>query len=316
MECPHCKRQLSSIKSLRMHQATAKVCLAAQRRSSPDANVTDPLAGSVACRGCGRTIVRTDALRNHEKKCPAVSHTKKLEMRWAKERDQLVMELEAKNNEVIRLQILLERNCDDYQRNVKHKANEINKLESRICKYEQTIADIARQPRTSTSTSSTNKFVVNFPPLTTEHLQSNAQFLSMDHLKKGFQGYAEYALEFPLKGMVTCTDFSRRKVKYNNEEGDLVVDPDMKKLCTNLFSAIRSRNQELTNEYMTEMKEKAESGEWNRNDIQDLMFEAITRNGDVASIADGGRPEAITDFVKWVCSGLTSSTHDGPCLGS
>ena len=292
-----------------------------------------------SCEICGKEFDRTNNLKRHQQSALCMVRRKDLDL--ARKDEELARkdeELARKDEELARRSVELvqetlkwtkERNAfeaviKDVVKEVEHlqtvlgqKADEINKLESRICKYEQTIADIARQPRTSTSTStSTNKFVVNFPPLTTEHLQSNAQFLSMDHLKKGFQGYAEYALEFPLKGMVTCTDFSRRKVKYNNEEGDLVVDPDMKKLCTNLFSAIRSRNQELTNEYMTEMKEKAESGEWNRNEIQDLMFEAITRNGDVASIADGGRPEAITDFVKWVCSGLTSSTHDGSCSGT
>ena len=256
---------------------------------------------------------RQNLLKRHEDRCCAVTHVENLMQTLNAQKDEEMRTILAQKDEEMRtllaqkeqeMQDRLKQKDQEVQALLKQKDEEIVKLELHVAKHEKTIADIARQPRTTTSNS---KFVVNLPQLTTEHLQSNAQYLSLDHVKKGFQGYAEYALEYPLKGMVTCTDFSRRKVKYNNEEGETVVDPDMKKLCTDLFAAIRGRNQDLTNEYMKEMKDKADSGEWNRNDIQDLVFEIITQNGDFGAIASGDCPDVLADFVKRVCSGLTSS---------
>ena len=239
----------------------------------------------VTCQHCGKPFTTTSHLNRHQK-------TTKSCLKIQKETETgLISELRKK----IALSEM-------------HKEIALSELRKEIqllrSQNEQLLELVAKGVSRSTTTN------FNFPPLTQKHLEDNAQFLSLDHVKKGFQGYAQYALDFPLKGLVTCTDYSRRKVKYVNEEGQSVTDPDMTNLCTNLFSAIRSRNQELTSEYMQEMKEKADSGQWDRNDIQDLVFEAITRNGDVASIANGDRPEAVADFVKWVCSGLTISKHD------
>ena len=281
------------------------------------------------CKHCQKSFTAKQKLVAHEPRCPCrkssdmilsiEARNKDLE---AKNKDmeanneEIAALLSKRNQEILDLKSVhsqevleLQLTVSQQQELLKDSEETVAVLRGQIAIYkdlshssQQTIASIAHQPRTSSSVH------INLPPLTREHLEENAQYLSMDHIKKGFKGYAEYALEFPLKGMVTCTDYARRKVKYNNDNGDVVVDPDMTSLCSNLFSAIRSRNQDLTNEYMSEMKEKTASGKWNRNDIQDLMFEAITRNGDVISIANGERPEAITEFVKWVCSGLTSSS--------
>ena len=274
--CTYCSKEFSTTFNLVKHQKTAKYCLKLQSEES-----AKKPPKSFTCKYCGKSLKTSRSMCRHTEGCLERYKT-------------LSTDLEADNAKLRReLETLIA-------------AHDTVKAELAIYKdlshsSQQTIASIAHQPRTSSSVN------INLPPLTREHLEENAQYLSMDHIKKGFKGYAEYALEFPLKGMVTCTDYSRRKVKYNDHNGDVVIDPDMTNLCSNLFSAIRNRNQELTNEYMSEMKEKTASGEWNRNDIQDLMFEAITRNGNVISIANGERPEAITEFVKWVCSGLTSS---------
>ena len=282
MECPHCGKTFKTTGNLNKHIRTAKYCQLQKMVSDSDEDL-------IAMRVKSERR-ETELLALLEEKDWEISRLKE-ELESVRQKDSMITDRFLQKD-------------DEMHKMLEHKNDEISKLESRLLRHEETIADIARQPRTTTTSSSSIN--INLPPLTNKHLEEHAQFLSMDHFKRGFQGYAEYALEFPLKGMVTCTDYSRRKVKYNNDTGDTIVDPNMKNLCTNLFRAIRSRNQDLTNEYMKAMKEKAESGEWDRNDIQDLMFEAISRNSDVVSIASGNRPEAASDFVKWVCSGLTS----------
>ena len=46
-------------------------------------------------------------------------------------------------------------------------------------------------------------------PITQEYLINHTPSLTIEHIKKGASGYAEYALEGPLKGRIACVDYSR-----------------------------------------------------------------------------------------------------------
>ena len=48
-------------------------------------------------------------------------------------------------------------------------------------------------------------------------------------------------MEYPLKDKIVCTDFSRRKLKYKDENGNLIEDPEMIKLSQKLFKAIEEK---------------------------------------------------------------------------
>ena len=304
MECQYCHREFKTKSSLNLHIKTARYCIKLRKKPIPDNEHIH------TCEYCNKTFTTRQASTNHKKKCYSAvknavdNNSNKLNEIIDRQTNEIKRITELATNMKTEIERLTQLVIDMEAKNKMYYDPHIVNLEHRIEKYESQILDIAKQPRQTIHDSSVH---VNLPPLTREHLEDSAQFLSMDHIKKGFPGYAEYALEYPLKGLVTCTDYSRRKVKYNNENGETVIDPDMKKICINLFKAIRNRNQDLTTEYMNEMKELAETGKWDRTDLQDLVFEAITRNGEVIAIANGNRPDAITDFIKLVCSGLTSS---------
>ena len=55
---------------------------------------------------------------------------------------------------------------------------------------------------------------------------------------------------------VVCTDFSRRKLKYKNENGDIVTDPELTNLSESLFKSIKERNKELAMQYTKELTER------------------------------------------------------------
>lgn len=68
-------------------------------------------------------------------------------------------------------------------------------------------------------------------PVTEELLLDNVQYLTIEHIKKGAEGYAEYALEYPLKDRLLCSDYSRRKVKFKDNDGNVITDPEMTTLA-------------------------------------------------------------------------------------
>jgi hypothetical protein len=93
-------------------------------------------------------------------------------------------------------------------------------------------------------------------PVTDECLIDNAKHLTIEHIKKGPEGYAEFALEYPLKDRMLCSDYSRRKVKFKDKDGNLITDPEMTTLAKKFFSSIKDKNKELICRCANELKEK------------------------------------------------------------
>ena len=314
MKCEFCQKEFKSTSSLNNHQRTAKYCLKIRNVKPSE---------SFKCPDCELVSTQRSSHEKHLLTCKAALYR----IRKEKLKLETVTEISNKDrqlDETCRQLDDAHSQLDEVRRQLGERDKRILELESSVLSYREMTIELEstiriykemndrdrryieglgeRPTTTNTTTTTTNNF--NCPPLTQEHFEENAQFLSLDHIKKGFQGYAQYALDYPLKGRVKCTDYSRRKIKYMNEDGEVVVDPEMKQVRTRLFNALRTRNQELTAEYVAELKQKSESGEWNRMDVQDLILEAINLNGEVLEIGQGNNSESISEFVKWVCTGL------------
>ena len=189
-------------------------------------------------------------------------------------------------------------------------------LHDRIqCMAEKAIA----KPSTVNQTNNTNQIINNMMPITDAHLQEHVQNLNPLHVQNGASGYAKYALEFPLKDMIVCTDFQRRNCKYKDENGNVVSDPEMTKITKRLFSAIKERNDELINEYSAVLQEKwkalnaLENPDINKQESIDFSIktkEALDFAMDVMSqkrqaneIANGMRPDLFYSFIREIAAG-------------
>ena len=107
----------------------------------------------------------------------------------------------------------------------------IGRLQTSADNYRDIAVEAVHKPTTTNNFSNSN-IVMN---ITGEHLREQVKFLSQDHIKQGAEGYAQYAVDYPLKDRVVCTDFARRKIKYKNEQGVMVQDPNMSNLSKELF---------------------------------------------------------------------------------
>ena len=85
-----------------------------------------------------------------------------------------------------------------------------------------------------------------------------SQYLSLEHVKNGNEGYTQYALEYPLRNRIICVDVARNKVKYKDSDNNIVSDMDMAKLMPKISKSIEPRNTVLTNEYMNEIQQRIE----------------------------------------------------------
>jgi hypothetical protein len=178
-----------------------------------------------------------------------------------------------------------------------------NQYANRIVDLKQTIAEqkehVAIKAATKSTTTTNNKnrfnYIQNMQPITDQHLADNLPYLTVEHVKKGAEGYAQYALEYPLKDRVACVDYSRRKVKYKDHDGNVITDPDMSNLTQKFFKSISERNKDLFKECAREFREKCDADSF---DKMALLAETLTG---VNESAGGSSSDFSHEFVKEVC---------------
>ena len=149
----------------------------------------------------------------------------------------------------------------------------------------------------STNTTQNNNYIQKLKLTTDEYLEEKIPQLTIEHIKKGPKGYAEYALEYPLNIRLICVDYSRRKVKYKDKEGKVITDPEMSKLSKKLFESINSRNKELIMEFLQDI-----SGTLDPVVQMEMMTDMGDYIGMVNRGAVGEKTDLYHDFVKNVCS--------------
>ena len=133
--------------------------------------------------------------------------------------------------------------------------------------------------------------------MTDEHLLDSVPNLTIDHIIKGPEGYAEYALEYPLKDRVLCSDYSRRKVKFKDKDGKVITDPEMTTLAVKFFESIKDKNRELIRRYANEAKEKLGD-----DNVMDTVVKLFDYKAAVEKGSDGEKGNFHHDFVRQMCS--------------
>jgi hypothetical protein len=88
--------------------------------------------------------------------------------------------------------------------------------------------------------------------------------------------------------------YARRKIKFKDNEGKLVTDPEMVRLAPMFFESIKKKSSELFYNM-------------NKEDMDSVMFEEVAKlfniNSDVENRSSGVKSDFYHDFVKYVCSG-------------
>jgi hypothetical protein len=286
-ECEFCKKTYSSKSNLTYHKKTTKSCLALRENVELE---------QYKCSYCEYYSENKNNTKKHETTCKSKPKPKSYEILF---RDY--------ENAIKIIEDLKIQNKD---------------LQDRI----QALAEKAISKPSNTSTvnqNTTNHIINNMMPITEAHLQEHVQNLNPVHIQNGASGYAKYALEFPLKDMIVCTDFQRRSCKYKDENGNVVSDPEMTKITKRLFSAIKERNEELINEYSAELQAKWRainaSGNSDMDEEESAIFssqtnealefamEVLSQKRQANEIADGMRPDLFYGFVRELAAGCYKS---------
>ena len=302
MKCDFCSNEFISKTSLIHHQKTAKYCILLQ---GIDKNT------NFVCLKCNKKLSTQNRLYTHEQTCK-----KHMEDIIRKECDQKLIE---KDKIILERDLLIsEQKIIIKELHAEYK-NQIERQNKDFHNRLQSMAEKAIDKPSTVNQNTTTQIINNLLPITTEHLNEQVQYLTIDHVKHGAVGYAKYALEHPLKDRLVCTDTSRKKGKYKDSDGNIVSDPEMTTITKKLFLAIKDRNSELITEYANDLKVKLDSfGSSDNNemtneetveitgmtdDLVDLVTSVFSQRRQSNEISDGLKPELFHQFVKEIASG-------------
>ena len=269
MECKYCKNIFSSKANLNNHQRTAKYCLTLRG---------DDEECTYKCEICKKTFNKKFNFSRHEEKCVSVESFREIQSKL----------------------VLVERERDNYYTKTNEQKIQIDELKQQISSLQKQMQEVAikavSRPTTSNKTQ-INNYIQNMQPVTDEYLLDNSHHLTIEHIKKGPEGYAEFALEYPLKDRVLCSDFSRRKVKFKDKDGNLITDPEMTTLAKKFFSSIKDKNKELICRCANELKEKLGD-----DNVMDTVVTLFDYKSAIEQGSDGEKTEFHHDFVRQICS--------------
>ena len=135
---------------------------------------------------------------------------------------------------------------DSLFKKLEEKDTLIEELKTQIQTLQDKLENIAikavqRPTTTNMNKTNINNFIQNMQPISSDHLLEQSSNLTLEHIQKGASGYAEYALEYPLKDRIACVDYSRRKMKFKDKDGNLITDPEMIKLAPMFFDSIKDK---------------------------------------------------------------------------
>jgi DNA repair exonuclease SbcCD ATPase subunit len=289
MECSFCKKNLSSKSALNYHQKSTKYCLELQ-------GIKKDL---YSCIHCKESFTVKMVFDRHLNSCK----TKKTVYL-----DMLKEELEESKKNIMKLNEdikILQNNKISLQKNIKEKTTiieyqklDLDKKDQQIKQLQDTIEKLATQAisrPTSTVKNTQNNYIQQLQPVTEDDMKDNAQNLTIEHILKGAQGYAEYALTYPLKDRIACVDYARRKIKFKDQDGNVITDPEMNNLSAKFFNSIKDKNTEIIIDYGNKFKDNFE------NNVEKIL-ELMDYKYSVDKGAGGKKEDFHHDFIRQVCN--------------
>jgi len=261
MECKFCHNTFSNKQNLNAHQKRAKYCLKIQGKIPTQ---------DYKCK-CGKGFMSNTKLKRHEKSCFSNNIVRELNLK-IKEQEKELIELRKE------IEMLKEQN--------QHYRDDFNNLSLTAVK----------RPVNNTKNIQINNFIQSMEPLRIEDMKESVPLLTLEHHVKGPEGYAEFALEFPFKNKIVCVDVNRNKLKYKDNDGNVVEDPGFRKMMSKLCEMLKHRSFDLCQEHYEKL-----SKEFTESELDEYNFmEAAVA---ISKYASGRESDFCNKVIKLISKG-------------
>jgi len=265
-QCEYCKNIFSSKGNLETHQKKALYCI--EKRGL---TITDKFS----CEECKKEFTEKRCLQKHLEKCNIIK----------KYQDCLEL-LNKQTQEIL-----------DLKKEAKYNHELIKELKLQNSILVANLKDVAVQGVNKPSTTTTTNNIINIENLTDEWLKTSSKSLTLDHIQRGPQGYAEFASQHSLKDRVKCVDFARRILQYKEDDA-IIRDKKGKKLSKKFFQSIQSQNKDLITEAMGRIREEMDD---KTPEEMDSLMEKMNKFLEMNSIELSRNDELKESFVKELC---------------
>jgi len=236
---------------------------------------------SYQCQFCLEKFTRKYNLVRHEKSC----------------KFGVIVSISAENQKLLEINKKITKEIleirKEYEEKLRQKDLEIKEL---------AMAGINRPTTINRNKITINQKISNLDPLHFEKMGEYSEYLTIDHIKAGLDGYVDYALEYPFKNRVVCSDFARRKIKYKDTDGNVINDPEMTKLAKRFFESISQKNQELTQQYADEIREKWGKVPGMYEYMMNLLEELSNNQESISQSSQGISTDFAKHFIHSICS--------------
>ncbi len=263
-QCTYCQKKLATKSSLKVHQTRAKYCLKIQGKKHT--------TREFMCNICNKGFNVKYHLKNHLRVC------------------------QKNNGRIYQENLLLKQEIDISKNTIKELREQLEKIQAR---YEKLSLTAVKRPTISNKTMNINNFIKNMQPIRVQDIESSVPLLTLEHHAKGAEGYAEFALEFPFKDKIVCVDVSRNKIKYKNDDGDIIEDVGFRKMMIKLCKSLKDRSFNLSLEHEDKLSDTWSEQE---RDSVDFMEAAVA----IAKYAQGRENEFCNKIIKLISKGSTS----------
>jgi hypothetical protein len=316
MECEFCKKTFSTKGILNRHKTTAKYCLQIKNNT--------PLEGHFKCLHCNKTFSRKFYRNNHQKDCDRKSHEITRLKQVIQKKDEEIKQVIQKKDEEIKIILqenyeikqILQKKYEEIKRILNDKDEERIRLEEkaklleisndRLMKTSEKLNMAAiNKPSVVNNTNKTvqiNNYIQNnLEPLTEEDIKNAVKHFTLEHYLQGVNGCVKYALEYPFKNRIVCSDPSRNKVKYKNSDGTISEDAGFKKHIVVLCQSLEDKSIELNEQWSTNL---FATTDYNEGDFKVLILHSQTKNAIIEG-AKGNENSFTNKLTKRICHATT-----------
>ena len=287
-ECCHCKHMFVNKANLIAHQKKAVYCLEIQHKGTLSKMEIKESIGNFRCDDCGINFMAKIELTRHSKVCKSRDSPS---IRISEPEMSLLLA----NKEI---EMLREQN------------KELKEIIARERQNQQhvVLAAISKPTTTNSSVKNTvkNCIIQNLPRLTEADMREQIDNLTIDHVKAGAQGFANYAMQFPFKDKLTRSDVSRLKLIWRDTDDNVIHDTEGIKIMEKFFRISREKNTRLFREIINDLGDQYDSAcnrqdDDERNAIVELTDKIATLKDQSKSTSRGENTELGREFVKHLC---------------
>jgi cell division septum initiation protein DivIVA len=283
-ECSFCLKQFSTKGSLNIHQTTAKYCLEKQGKVS-----------SIECNYCNKKFGSKQRLDEHLKSCK-----------------QYIDDIRNGHRQIKDLR-------ESYERQIKDLKEQIKDLREMLDKSNNTIADIAKQPKNTTNIKTQNN-TQNIHNIlsdykTYEENTNRDRILSLvndedieEYFWKGQRGVAEFVCDRIAKTddgkmIICCTDPTRSRFKYKNESEGISEDIDAHLFNKKISEPIMKIYNEVHSNIQKDIQEQLIVGskEYSKTDLEYKKDIALEKNTEIQMISN---PKENGEYRKTIAMHL------------